>query len=210
MAYYFYSRTRFIASCYFVSCRVYFFVLLLLEVGARPLFLFRVKMAMSEENQRHSLETRIAELAEQLATSIQMEVILVEIKGDGNSSVVRVYIDKPEGVSLEDCERFSKRFSVSLDVENLIPFSYTLEISSPGLNRPLVKESDFRRFCGKEVKVRIRQPLEGQRNFKGKIVGVTEGRLEIEVIPGKQIGIALIDIEKANLIADLSKRPQGS
>jgi ribosome maturation factor RimP len=199
-----------IASCYFVSCRVYFFVLLLLEVGARPLFLFRDKMAMSDENQRHSLETGITELAEQLASSMQMEVAFVEIKGDGNRSVVRIFIDKLEGVSLEDCERFSKRFSVLLDVENLIPFSYTLEISSPGLNRPLVKESDFRRFCGKEAKIRIRQPIEGQRNFKGKIVGVVEGRLELEVIPGKQIGIALIDIEKANLIADLSKRPQGS
>jgi ribosome maturation factor RimP len=204
------ARTSFIASCYFISCRVYFFVLLLLEVGERPLFLFRVKMAMSDENQRHSLEASITELAEQLASSIQMEVVLVESKGDGNRSVVRVFIDKLEGVSLEDCERFSKRFSVLLDVENLIPFSYTLEVSSPGVNRPLVKESDFRRFCGKEAKIRIRQPLEGQRNFKGKIVGVTEGRLELEVIPGKQVGIALIDIEKANLIADLRKRPQGS
>lgn len=165
---------------------------------------------MSDENQRQALETGIAELAGQLALSLQVEVVLVEIKGDGNRSVVRVFIDKPGGVSLEDCERFSKRFSVLLDVEDRIPFSYTLEISSPGLNRPLVKESDFRRFCGKEAKIRIRQPLDGQRNFRGKIVGVAAGRLELEVLPGKQLGIALIDIEKANLIADLSKRPQGS
>ena len=141
---------------------------------------------------------------------MQMEVVLVEIKGDGNRSIVRIFIDKPGGVTLEDCERFSKRFSVLLDVEDLIPFSYTLEVSSPGVNRPLVKESDFQRFCGKDAKIRIRRPIEGQRNFKGKIVGVTEGRLELEVMPGKQIGIALTDIEKANLIADLSKRPQGS
>jgi ribosome maturation factor RimP len=164
-------------------------------------------MAISEDNQRRSLESRIAGLAEQLASSLQMEVVLVEIKGEGSHSIVRAYIDKPDGVTLDDCERFSKRFSVLLDVEDLIPFRYKLEVSSPGLNRPLVKESDFRRFCGKDAKLQTRHPVEGQKNFKGRIVSVTEGRLELEVMPGKQVGIALIDIEKANLIADLSKRP---
>ena len=164
-------------------------------------------MAVSEMNQRQSLEGRITELAEQVADSMGMEVVLVEIKGDGNRSVVRTFIDQPAGISLDDCERFSRRFSVALDVEDWIPFSYTLEVSSPGVNRPLVKESDFARFCGQNAKVRTRLPLEGQRSFKGKIVGVTEGRLSLEVAPGKQIGIALGDIEKARLIADLSKTP---
>jgi ribosome maturation factor RimP len=167
-------------------------------------------MAMSDENPRQSLENRVAELAEQFAASVQMEVVLAEIKGEGNQSIVRIFVDKSGGVMLEDCERFSKRFSVLLDVEDLIPFRYTLEVSSPGINRPLVKESDFKRFCGKDAKIRVRGPLEGQRNFKGKIVGVTEGRLELEIMPGKQIGIALKDIEKANLIGDLSERPQRS
>lgn len=139
-----------------------------------------------------------------------MEVVLIEIKGDGNRSVVRAFIDQPGGISLDDCERFSKRFSILLDVEDWIPFSYVLEVSSPGVNRPLVNEADFQRFSGKNVKVRTRLPIEGQRNFKGKILGVTEGRLELEVTPGKRIGIALMDIEKASLIADLSMRPQGS
>jgi len=134
----------------------------------------------------------------------------VEIKGDENRSIVRAYIDQPSGITLDDCERFSKRFSVSLDVEDWIPFSYNLEVSSPGVNRPLAKESDFRRFAGKNAKVRTRTPLEGQRNFRGKIVGVTEGRLELEVAPGKQVGISLMEIEKANLIAELDFRPQGS
>ncbi len=167
-------------------------------------------MAVSDLNQDRSLESRIAELAGQIAVSMGMEVVLVEVKGDGNRSIVRVFIDQPSGISLEDCERFSKRLSVLLDVEDWIPFHYILEVSSPGVNRPLVKESDFRRFTGKEAKLRTRLPIEGQRNFKGKIVGVTEGRLELEVAPGKQIGIALMDIEKANLIAELSMRPQGS
>ena len=167
-------------------------------------------MAVSDLNQRQSLEIRITKLAEEVAASMSMEVVLVEIKGDANHSVVRTYIDQPGGISLDDCERFSRRFSVALDVEDWIPFNYVLEVSSPGVNRPLVKESDFRRFSGKDAKIRTRLPIEGQRNFKGKIVGVTEGRVELEVVPGKQIGIALTDIEKANLIGELSLRPQGS
>jgi ribosome maturation factor RimP len=167
-------------------------------------------MEVPDLNQRQSLEIRITELAEQVAASMEMEVVLVEVKGDGSHSVIRSFIDKLGGITLDDCERFSKRLSVSLDVEDWIPFSYVLEVSSPGINRPLVKESDFRRFAGKDAKVRTRQPVEGQRNFKGRILGVTEGRLELEVARGKQIGIALLDIEKANLIGDLSIRPQGS
>jgi ribosome maturation factor RimP len=167
-------------------------------------------MAVLDSNERQSLETRIAQLAEQIAAAMGMEIVLLEIKGEGSHSIVRAFIDKPGGITLGDCEQFSKRFSVSLDVEDWIPFRYVLEVSSPGLNRPLVKESDYLRFCGNNAKVRTRLPVAGQRSFKGKIVGVTEGRLELEVAPGKKIEIALTDIEKANLMADLSMRPQGS
>jgi ribosome maturation factor RimP len=167
-------------------------------------------MAVSDLNHRQSLEIRITKLAEEVAASMGMEVVLVEVKGDANRSVVRTYIDQPGGISLDDCERFSRRFSVALDVEDWIPFSYILEVSSPGIDRPLIKESDFQRFAGKDARIRTRLPFEGQRNFKGKIVGATEGRLELEVAPGKQIGIAVTDIEKANLIGELNLRPQGS
>jgi ribosome maturation factor RimP len=167
-------------------------------------------MAVPESDRRLSLQTRITELAEQVAASMGLEVILVEIKGDGNRSIVRVFIDQPSGVTLDDCERFSKRFSVTLDVEDWIPFTYTLEVSSPGVNRPLVKEADFQRYCGKNAKVRTKLPLAGQSNFKGKIVSATEGQLTLEITSGKQVGIAIADIEKANLIAELNMRPQGS
>ncbi len=167
-------------------------------------------MAVSDSDQRQSLVARITELAEQVAGSMGMEVVLVEVKGEGSRSVVRVFIDQPGGVTLDDCERFSRRFSVALDVEDWIPFSYVLEVSSPGVSRPLVKENDFRRFSGKEAKVRTRVPIEGQKSFRGRITGVSEGRVLLETAPGKQVGIALMDIEKANLVADLSIRPQGS
>jgi len=149
-------------------------------------------------------------LAKQIAASMGMEVVLVEVKGEGSRSVVRAYIDQPGGISLDDCERFSKRFSVSLDVEDWIPFSYVLEVSSPGVNRPLLQQSDFLRFSGQNAKVRTRTQHEGQRNFKGKIIGVADDQLKLEVAPGKQVKIALADIEKANLIPDLSMRPQGA
>ena len=156
-------------------------------------------MVQLDLNQRESLEARITALAGQVAASMGMEIVLIEIKGSGNRSIVRTFIDQPGGISLNDCERFSKRLSVLLDVEDWIPFSYILEVSSPGLSRPLVKEADFGRFTGRNAKVRTRFPVEGQRNFKGEILGVVDSKLALEIAPGKKIEIALADIEKANL-----------
>lgn len=156
-----------------------------------------------ENNERTGLEARIRTLADQLAESLGMEIVLVEIKGGGNRPIVRTYIDRSGGVTLDDCERFSKRFSVLLDVENTIPFSYVMEVSSPGLDRPLVKEADFQRYAGKGARVRTRIPVEGQRNFKGKILGAAAGRVELELAPGKKIGIEVQVIEKANLLIEV-------
>ena len=160
-------------------------------------------MAQDELRASESLEAKITALAERVAASLGMEVVLVEIKGGGNRSVLRTFIDQPGGISLNDCERFSKQFSLLLDVEDWIPFSYTLEVSSPGLDRPLVREADFQRFSGKNAKVRTRLPLEGQRNFKGRIVGISDGILKLEVAPGKQIEVGLTQIERANLLTEL-------
>jgi len=94
-------------------------------------------------------------------------------------------------------------FSVALDVEGWIASRYILEVSSPGLERPLRKEPDFRRFQGKRAKIRTRVPLEGQRNFRGTILGVEGGKVGLELEAGRRLEIALSDIEKANLVADL-------
>jgi ribosome maturation factor RimP len=160
-------------------------------------------MTRGELDTKESLEARINALAQQTAAAMGMEVVLVEIKGGGNRSIVRVFIDQPQGVTLGDCERFSKRFAVLLDVEDWIPLSYVLEVSSPGLNRPLIKEVDFQRFAGKNAKVRTRLPLEGQRSFKGKILAAGQGRVIIELDQGKQVEISIGEIEKANLVAEL-------
>ena len=160
-------------------------------------------MTRDELSQGEGLKARIQELAERTAASMGLEIILVEIKGGGDRTIVRTYIDQPGGVTLDDCERLSKRLSVVLDVEDWIPCSYTLEVSSPGLNRPLVKEADFARFAGRSVRVRTRLPVEGQRNFKGKILRVALGKVELEVAPGRKVDIAAADIEKANLVIEI-------
>ena len=159
---------------------------------------------MSNGNDRQSLKARIMELAEKTAASMKTEVVLVELKNEGNRQILRIFIDHPAGISLEDCERFSKRFSVTLDVEDWIPFAYVLEVSSPGINRPLVKEADFQRFIGKNAKVRTRRAIEGQKNFNGMIVSTGAGRVTIADAPDKHVAIEVADIEKANLVADLS------
>ena len=160
-------------------------------------------MAQLGSNQRNSLEARINSLAEQVAAVMGMEVVLTEIKGGGSRSVVRVFIDRPGGVTLDDCERFSKRLSVTLDVEDWIPSSYVLEVSSPGLDRLLVKEQDFRRFQGRRAKVRMRVPLQGQKVFSGRILGAAGAMILLELEAGRQIEFALADIEKANLVIEL-------
>ena len=160
-------------------------------------------MAQLDPSQRQSLEARITSLAETVAVPLGMEVVLVEVRGGGRA-VVRVYIDRqPGGVTLEDCESFSKRFGVVLDVEDWIDFPYVLEVSSPGLDRPLVKEQDFQRFMGQTARIRTRQPQEGQRNFKGTILAVEGGKIGLEITPGKQIEIDLSEIEKANLVSHI-------
>jgi ribosome maturation factor RimP len=150
-----------------------------------------------------SLKEQLTALAERVASSMGMEVVLVELKGGAGRSVVRIFIDQPGGISLEDCERFSKRVSVALDVEDLIPFSYVLEVSSPGLDRPLVREEDYRRFAGRRAKIRLRAAREGRRNIQARILGVDQGRIRLETDPGEVIEVALPDIEKANLVIEL-------
>ncbi len=161
------------------------------------------------DTERGALVGNITALAEPVAASMGMEVVLVEIKGGGRS-IIRVYIDQAGGVSVDDCERFSKRFSVLLDVEDCIPFSYVLEVSSPGLDRPLVREADFQRFAGKQAKVRTSQPLQGQRNFRGKILGTSGGNIRLELSPGQEVEMPLSQIERANLVVEIQAARNGS
>lgn len=187
---------------------MYNFNLLLLWKWAFAHFFFRGN-TVSDGNDRQSLKIRIAKQAEKTAASLSMEIVLVELRNDGGRAIIRVYIDQPAGITLDDCEKFSRSFSAAMDVEDFVPFSYVLEVSSPGINRPLVKEADFQRFMGENARVRTRIPIDGQRNFKGRIIEVNDGRLTLQSAPGKQVVITIADIEKAGLIADGNlRKPQ--
>lgn len=127
------------------------------------------------------------------------ELVDVEWKNE-SGWVLRVFLDQPGGVTLDDCASVSRELSAVLDVADVIHVAYSLEVSSPGLNRPLKKEADFARFVGKKAKIRTRHPVgESRRNFSGTLVGVAGGKVKIDV--GDQIcEVPVDDVEKANLV----------
>jgi len=127
------------------------------------------------------------------------ELVDLELKGAGNSSVLRIYIDKPDGISHQDCGLVSEQVGTVLDVEDVIPYRYTLEVSSPGLDRKLVKESDYARFEGRLAKIQTRIPLQHQKVFKGKLRGLRDGHVVLEGPQGSLQEIPLDVIQEARL-----------
>jgi ribosome maturation factor RimP len=132
------------------------------------------------------------------------ELVDLELKHEMGAWVLRVFIDGPNGIGLDDCANVSRELSPVLDVADVIPMRYNLEVSSPGLDRPLKKEADFARFLGKKAKIRTRHPVEyshsgPRRNFSGKLVGVSQGKVKIDV--GDQVcEVPVDDVEKAHLV----------
>jgi len=144
---------------------------------------------------------RIREAAERVAGSLGMEVVDVEWKV-GKERFLRVYIDKPEGISHKDCEAVSNQFSVILDVEDLVPGPhYILEVSSPGLDRKLTKPAEFTRFVGRMARISTIEPVENQKFFEGRLAGFADGKVQIEV-QGRVIALPMEGIRKANLVVE--------
>ncbi len=140
-------------------------------------------------------------LFEPVVESMGYELVGVEFTGGINHGTLRVYIDREDGVSLDDCASISHQISGILDVEEPIQQGYDLEVSSPGLDRPLFKLIDFERFSGQLAKIKMSVAVDGRRNFKGVLQGIADSRLiEIEV-DGEIYQLPLVDIGKANLIA---------
>lgn len=147
----------------------------------------------------------LRQLLEPGVNALGFELVDVELTGSGHNSTLRVYIDAPGGVSVEDCADVSEQLSAILDVEDPLPSSYLLEVSSPGLDRPLVKREDFQRFAGESVKIRIHQPLEGRKNFTGRILAVEGEQVVLELDPavgGKpgRIALSIDEIDRARLV----------
>ena len=149
---------------------------------------------------REAVASKIEEIAQRVTGSEGMELVEVEVKGGGNQRLVRVYIDKPGGVTHADCELVSQQLGTIMDVENVMPGGrYTLEVSSPGLERKLSKPGDYQRFQGKKVKVTLRDAIDGRRHWEGTLAGLEEGSVALEIEPEKTIRFPLDQVQKANL-----------
>src|SRR6267378_5248192 len=127
-----------------------------------------------------SIEERVQAIAERVAIDHGLELVHAEVAGPDNKPIVRIFIDKPAGVTHQDCSEVSLHVGTVLDVEDFIHSSYTLEVSSPGLERGLYKRADYERFAGRLARVKMRNPVSGQRNFRGRIVSVDESSVIFE------------------------------
>ncbi|MBK9314999.1 MAG: ribosome maturation factor RimP [Acidobacteria bacterium] len=147
------------------------------------------------------LDPRISEIIERVTEREGLELVHAELTG-GRNAILRIFIDKPGGVTIDDCSSISERVSLILDVEDIIPHQYVLEVASPGLDRGLYKEADYERFAGLPAHIRISEPIEGQRNFHGKLIGLErEGETAaiVEEQSGKRHRLPLSRIVKANV-----------
>jgi ribosome maturation factor RimP len=154
---------------------------------------------MAEQNREAVIE-KVHEVAERVGASEGIEIVDVELVGGGSNRVLRIFIDKPAGVTHADCEFISHQVGTILDVEEIIPgASYALEVSSPGVERKLSKPREFERFIGQKVKVVLRQPVENQRHLTGTLKSFTSGVITLEPGPGKSVQFPLEQVEKANL-----------
>jgi ribosome maturation factor RimP len=156
----------------------------------------------------------IREAAERVAHSLGLEIFDVEWKV-GKQRLLRVYIDRlPDaggpsnlgngaGISHSDCERVSQQLSVMLDVEDLVPGpSYTLEVSSPGLDRKLIRPGDYQRFTGRLANIWLNEPVENQKYFQGRLAGYADGVVKLTV-RDREVAVPLAGIRKANLAVEL-------
>jgi ribosome maturation factor RimP len=163
---------------------------------------------------------KVREIADRVARSSGLEVVEVELHGGGRARMLRIYIDKPGGVTHEDCSSFSREVGTIFDVEDAVPGgSYLLEVSSPGLDRKLSRPEDYQRFTGSLVKLMTRDPVNGNRHFEGRLKAFHDGLLSLEltgrkkskkheaVEQGAAVEIELANVEKANLVPEF---PMGS
>ena len=158
---------------------------------------------------------KVREVAERVANSSGLEIVEIDLRGGGKARMLRIVIDKPSGVTHEDCANLSREVGTILDVEDAVPGgSYTLEVSSPGLDRKLLKAADYERFSGSRVKLMTRQPVNGNRHFEGKLESFHDGRLMLDLTPVRKkakandgspqkLEIELANVERANLVPEI-------
>ena len=141
----------------------------------------------------------LAKLLEPTVERLGYELADLEVRLGGKGGMVRIFIDKPDGIDLDDCEKVSLAVSALLDVEDPVPGNYNLEVSSPGLDRKLTKSEHFQRFEGETVKVQMRFPIEGRRRFRGTLVSSDDENIVVEV-DGVSHTLPVATIDTARLV----------
>jgi len=154
--------------------------------------------------QKDDICERVALLARPILESLRLELVEIEFKRNGRESVLRIFIDKEGGVSLDDCADISRELSIILDVEDFITCNYNLEVSSPGLDRPIKSKTDYGHFTGRLVKIRTYEPFadeEGNRRktFLGTLLGLSDNIVRMKLNEGQSAAIPLELVAKANL-----------
>ena len=144
-------------------------------------------------------ETAITELIEPTVLAMGLQLWGIDLSQRGKYSILRIYIEREEGVTITDCEKVSRQVSAILDMEDPIAGEYTLEVSSPGLDRPLFTSEQFGRFIGSDVKVRLHHPVDGRRKLNGSIENVSGDEIVLSV-DGEGFRLQHTDIEKANVV----------
>lgn len=146
---------------------------------------------------------RIRTVAEPILAERGLELVEVEFQREGRGWILRLYMDRAGGVTLGDCQQVSEELGDHLDVEDLIDHPYHLEVSSPGLDRPLTREADFLRYAGKAVRITTHEAVEGQRNFRGRLAGLEDGMVLLDLAEGRRVRIPRGLIAKARLEIEL-------
>ena len=157
-----------------------------------------------------SVQDKLQAMIEPLVESMGYELVLLEFSPHKGSAMVRLFIDAPGGITLGDCEKVSREVEGVLDVEDPIPQNYRLEVSSPGLDRPLVKPAHYERFAGSVAKLQLVAPRNNRRKFQGVLKGLKEGRVVLDTADAGTVEFGLDEIERARLVPDYETELSGS
>ena len=151
---------------------------------------------------RQEIAEQVATLAGPIALRLALEVVGVELVGAGRKPILRVLIDRGVGAGVEDCARLSEALSRELDLYDLFADRYTLEVASPGLDRALHRPVDFARFSGRAVAITTVEPIDGQRRFRGRLLGLVNGLVDVRLDDGREIRLGHDQIAQARLVVD--------
>lgn len=195
---------RYFLADFFVLCRIRTF---LERVGLYPLFFIEGYKRDGEipvQDANGELEKAVLEVLHPIVEENSCELVDIKYLRESGGRVLRIYLDKEGGVTVDDCANVSRELGVVLDAYDIIPHSYTLEVSSPGLRRPLKRQSDYERFKGRKVKIKTTDPVEDRRVFSGTLLGM-KGEMILVQVEGRSYSVPFGSVSRANLEIDFGK-----